>query len=390
MTPPEERPRGILTPKDRALLLGHIEYEHQQQYSDRRRTIRERVANGILDFSTIQYLLPDRDRKRIFADPAEAADVQEAQFHESVKAMLYWTYLGLKEQNYDFSSLLSEAVEEAETDFARKYSGKSTDVTVQFDVDVTRSRDIDDIITVVEQGGPIQANHLYDLLELSGGVPIDTSELDTVSVWFQSAYPEGEKAVIETMFFEYLGVNVEVVDAEARAELSWGDFRGDKGPRRNAVTDSDYARPDPSEIKNYRSPTDYDVDVPEMENERSSGAEREKTETRGEEEESLLAQAIEESVEQSDPLPPSIHTLAEEQEDAESANEPITPESVIELLEKVREPFASTVEVAKASGCSPGAARQALTTLHKDGRVNRRSVIDTAGRGPIIWWLSEK
>ena len=246
MSDQEVRPRGILTSKDREFLRGEIEYKHQQQYSNRRRDIRERIVNSLLDFNVIQYTLQDKDRKLIFQDPAAAARVDDPLLPESIRSMLYWTYLGLKEQNYDFEGLLIEAIEQAEKDFARKYWGESVEATVRLDIDVTRRYDIDDLITAVENGGPVKANRIYDLLELSGGVPIDTSKLDTLRVWFQSAYPEGEKAVLETLFSEYLNTEVEIEDAVARVDLSELGFE-----RESAVTDTEYSRPDPGEIKHY-------------------------------------------------------------------------------------------------------------------------------------------
>lgn len=405
MPAPENRPRGILTPNDRSLLLGHNDYKHQQQYSDRRRTIRKRITNGILDFSTIQYLLRERDRKRIFDDPARAADIEEAQFHESIRAMLYWTYFGLKEQNYDFSSLLSEAIERAETDFAREYSGRSVDISVQFDVDVTRSHDIDDVISLLEKGGPIHSNRLYDLLQMSGGVPIDTSKLDTVRVRFQSSYPKGEKAVLETMFSEYLGVDVEINDAVARAELDDDDFIDGESASTNAVTDPDHTRPDPSEIRNYQ-PTpsfpekeDFDEhefdDKTELERMRSKRKKRRDgdVDNSGEDGPSvdgILDEYFEDLFsEGSDSTPPSLRHIAENRNDYEYANDPIAPESVVELLEIVKEQFASTPEVAAACGCAPDAARQALTALFEDDVVSRRYVTDTNGHNLTIWWLRE-
>jgi len=95
---------------------------------------------------------------------------------------------------------LVRAIEEAEKDFARKYFGETVEISVSFDVDVIRSHDIDTLITQIESGGPVLANRLYDLLQLSKGVPIDVDDLTTLRVWFKSGYPDGEKAVLETLF----------------------------------------------------------------------------------------------------------------------------------------------------------------------------------------------
>jgi hypothetical protein len=352
----------------------------------------------VLDFSSIQYLLRDKDRKLIFSDPAEAAGVTDAQFHESIRAMLYWVYFGLKEQNYDFTHLLQEAVKQAEIDFYREYSGENIDVSVHFDLDITRSNDIKDTISAIEQGGPVQAKRLYDLLELPGGVPIDTTGLETVRVWFQSSYPKGEKAVLETMFSEYLGVDLEVEDAVDRVEPN-KSIHGYENPE-NAVVDPDRTPVDPSEIKGHRSATDFEVDLEsirsEQESEVSVDSIRANRKLRQAARESpsresgrIIDSTFDEIMENADSLPPSIYEVVEEQRNVETTGEAITPDAVMELMERVRDPFVSTVEVAAACGCGTGAARQALVNLQESDRICRRQVIDDKGSSLTIWWLNQ-
>jgi len=384
MSDQENRPRGMLTPKDRELLRGEIEYKHQQQYSNRRRDIRERIANGLLDFNAIQYSLQDKDRKLIFQDPATAAGVDDPLLPESIRSMFYWTYLGLREQNYDFEGLLVKAIEQAEEDFARKYWGESVEATVRFDIDVTRTYDIDDLITAVENGGPIKANRIYDLLELSGGVPIDTSKLDTLRVWFQSSYPEGEKAVLETLFSEYLNAEVEIEDAEARVDLSELGIE-----RESAVIDTEYSRPDPSEIKHY-SPSfddDFDETIEEIRLQEMVRSSIEERTEQSENDESILNSAIDDMVDwdASTDAPPSVYDFIDERAEQADLDKPVTPEVVLELLEEISDDLVSTIEVAAALGCAPDAARQALSTLLEERRVERQSVIDSNRNSLSLW-----
>lgn len=384
MVESEERPRGLLTPTDRAFLRGEKEYGTKQQTTNRYQNIRKRIANGLLDFSTIRYSLRDKERKRIFRNPADAAGVSDPLFFENLQSMLYWTYLGLKEQNYDFEGLLIDAIEQAEEDFARKYWGEGVTVDVHFDIDVTRSHSIDDLITAIENGGPVKAKSLYDLLELSGGVPIDTSKLDTLRVWFQSSYPEGEKAVLETLFSEYLDVEVQIEDAEARVDLSELGFE-----RESAVIDTEYSRPDPSEIKNYSSSIDNDFEKT-IEKIRLQEMVNSSTEDRNEgseNEDSILNSAIDETVDWNTDSPPSIYDVIDEGAEQADPDEPVTPEVVFELLEEISNPLVSTIEVAAALGCAPDAARQALSTLLKERRVERQSVIDSNQNYLSLWSL---
>lgn len=370
------RPRGILTPRDRELLRGEIEYEHRQQYSNRYKDIRARIANGLLDFSLIRYALRDRDRKRIFRDPAGESGADSVSLTDSLRAMLSWTYLGLREQNYDFETILVEAIEEAEADFARKYWGESVDITVTYNVETDRSQDIGDLITLIEEGGPVPANRLYNLLQLSRGVPIDISELDVVRVWFDSSYPEGEKAVLETIFSEYLGASVEIEDAEDRVDVVDLD---------NAVTD-DKPRLDPTVVKNHSLPTDVQQKRTMKEIKRKENTRLNKRGNSGYDDgDSPSDQFIDEITDEGNDEPPSIEDLID---NGKLNTKAPTPEAVVELLKTVREPFLSTVDVAAVFDSAVDAASQSLAGAQKDGRVSRQSVRDTAGDHLAVWQLN--
>lgn len=378
MSADDSRPRGILTPRDRMLLRGEIEYENRQQYSNRYKDIRERIANSLLDFSLIRYALRDRDRKRIFRDPAGESGANSVSLTDSLRAMLSWTYLGLREQNYDFETILVEAIEEAEADFARKYWGESVDITVTYNVETDRSQDIGDLITLIEEGGPVPANRLYNLLQLSRGVPIDISELDVVRVWFDSSYPEGEKAVLETIFSEYLGASVEIEDAEDRVDVVDLD---------NAVTD-DKPRLDPTVIKNHSLPTDVQQKRTMKEIKQKENTRLNKRGNSGYDDgDSPSDQFIDEITDEGNDAPQSIEDLID---NGKLNTKAPTPEAVVELLKTVREPFLSTVDVAAVFDSAVDAASQSLAGAQKDGRVSRQSVRDTAGDHLAVWQLNRE
>lgn len=360
------------------LLRGEIEYENRQQYSNRYKDIRERIANSLLDFSLIRYALRDRDRKRIFRDPAGESGANSVSLTDSLRAMLSWTYLGLREQNYDFETILVEAIEEAEADFARKYWGESVDITVTYNVETDRSQDIGDLITLIEEGGPVPANRLYNLLQLSRGVPIDISELDVVRVWFDSSYPEGEKAVLETIFSEYLGASVEIEDAEDRVDVVDLD---------NAVTD-DKPRLDPTVIKNHSLPTDVQQKRTMKEIKQKENTRLNKRGNSGYDDgDSPSDQFIDEITDEGNDAPQSIEDLID---NGKLNTKAPTPEAVVELLKTVREPFLSTVDVAAVFDSAVDAASQSLAGAQKDGRVSRQSVRDTAGDHLAVWQLNRE
>lgn len=373
-----DRPRGILTPTDRSFLRGEIEYEYKQQYSNRWADIRERITNGLLDFNEIRYALRDKDRKLIFREPGESAGVKDPPFYNAIEAMIYWAYYGLREQRYDFEGLLTDAVEQVERDFARQYWGESVDATVRFDVDVQRTGDVDAIVEAIEEGGPVKAESIYELLTVKGGVPIDTDQLDTVRVWFSSSYPEGEKAVLETLFSDYLGADVEIEDAIARVDL---------GHRESTVTDPDQPRPEPGEIKGRKSALDLESsDSNDFWKRRRKGIPPGK---RGDPDpgESILDDAVDRSIKQMEEVPPDIRDFLADQRGPDKRDQPISTDSVKELLRETSDQFVSTVEVSAVFDCAPEAARQVLSKLRDQCDVRSRRVIVDDGREVDIWWL---
>lgn len=384
MSQKEDRPRGILTPSDRDLLRGEIEYENRRQYSNRYKDIRQRIANGLLDFNILRYTLRDRDRKRIFHNPANEASTSSPLFYESIKSLLYWVYLGFKEWDYNFEGLLVEAVEEAEEDFARMYYRDNVEIDVRFDVDVRRSHDIGDLITALENGDPVQANQVYNLLELPNGVPIDLSKLDTVRVWSRSPYPEREQAVLEAVFSKYLDVDVDIEDAIDRITLE------DRN-RRSAAIDPNQSQPNPSKIKNYRSSTDSVREgIEEIRQQELADQSSTEEENEAEEKGAILDTVIDEMMESAEQPQPTIHDLIDQREEISDRDNPVTPASIEDLLEQVRDPFVSTAEIAAAFDCAPEAARQALSELLEAEQVQQHSVIDTNGSPVTVWWLADK
>lgn len=379
MTNELDRPRGILTAHNRRFLHGEVEYDYKQAYSNRRRDIRERVANGLLDFVEIRHLLSSKDRKLIFREPDELTGVDDTNIPESVEALLYWSYYGLKEQRYDFDSILTAAIEDAERDFAREYWGESIDAFVQFDVKIERKGDTETVVKKIEQGGPVNAERIYELLQIPRGVPIETSELDTVRVWFSSSYPEGEKKVLEALFKDYLGVAVEITGAVDRI-TEFDD-------KESAVIDPDSELPDPSEIKGRPKRTPSDQVESDMDRILKKRAERNQdTRTSPDEPSTSLIDVVDELAERSEGGQLTIEDVIAARETDPTAVEPITSEAVVDLLTKISDPVVSTTEVAAAIGCDEGVARHILSSLADDLVVSAREVHGDE-HTMTVWWL---
>jgi hypothetical protein len=88
---PEEtdRPRGILSSRDREYLLGKADIESQSQAARNiRAAIRERLENAILDFTLLFRHLEPRDRERVF-DELAGGSPQDPDHHVPIQGIVH-------------------------------------------------------------------------------------------------------------------------------------------------------------------------------------------------------------------------------------------------------------------------------------------------------------
>lgn len=64
--------------------------------------------------------------------------------------------------------------------------------------------------------------------------------------------------------------------------------------------------------------------------------------------------------------------------------ETVSPEDVVEVLYRAADPVMSAKEIGDQLGRSSESARQKLSQLAEQGRVERKKV----GAGAVVWWLS--
>lgn len=75
-----DRPRGILAPIDREYLLGEKEYDSRQAKYERKRTIQERVENGLKDFTILfDHLEYEEIRDLIGAAPTPRVRIEDSE-----------------------------------------------------------------------------------------------------------------------------------------------------------------------------------------------------------------------------------------------------------------------------------------------------------------------
>jgi len=103
----EDRPRGFLTPDDRNYIRNDREYGTRQQHSNKRRTIRERIRNGILDFPVV-HRFDWGQRQRIYDDVEYGSDL-----YRGLVAAIAFAYQAAETGagSVDFEELVEEGVE---------------------------------------------------------------------------------------------------------------------------------------------------------------------------------------------------------------------------------------------------------------------------------------
>lgn len=202
-----QRSRGVLTRSDREFLRGEKEYQSKEAAINKRRDIRQRIANGILDFPLISRGLLDKDRQKLFSQMAEGDD-ETKQYVDGIKALLSWIYVGLKEGKYDAKRIFESAVEIGEGEVGLAGTAK----IVQTDVNLSvRTREIEGVIQTIEKlerGDPVEAHQLYPLVR--NDVSVDFSEVTDVCIFADTSREDGERAIIETIFSDYFDADVEI------------------------------------------------------------------------------------------------------------------------------------------------------------------------------------
>ena len=150
-----DRPRGVLSPADRAFLRGETEMTHDQSRRNAEARIRKRVVNAIRDFTLLVHALKPKDREGIFDT------IDDPTFVDGVLSMLSFTYLGLKESGMDFERVLVPAVRRAEEVHAADTLGSTAEVDVDFDVRAEYGSSVADTADRIRSDTPVTPEELF-------------------------------------------------------------------------------------------------------------------------------------------------------------------------------------------------------------------------------------
>ncbi|ELY65985.1 hypothetical protein [Natronococcus jeotgali] len=154
-----DRDRGILTPADRAFLLGERELGHEQSRRNAEARIRRRVIDSILDFDLLLHALAEKDRRQVFAELTSDPDSLDG-----LKAMLAFAYIGTDEQGVDFEDVLVPAIRSSEEAFAASRRGANVSVEVTFEVETSVGTTLEGVAERLADGDPVTPRELFALI----------------------------------------------------------------------------------------------------------------------------------------------------------------------------------------------------------------------------------
>lgn len=143
-----ERPRGMLTDTDRKFLWGNVEYKHQNTGINRRKDIRGRVENGVLDLFYLT-MLEDRDRERIFEELE--ANTDPGELRSAIAGLVHFLYLGLDGDLEWFEETLVHGIGNAEYTLGKEGT-RYGQAEVNADITVSHGYNVDEIESRYQAG----------------------------------------------------------------------------------------------------------------------------------------------------------------------------------------------------------------------------------------------
>lgn len=179
------RKNAMLTTEDRRWLTGEKTYEGEhakQQRYQRRRDIRERVYNSLLDFTILLHQLEETERKKLFgqiSDDGTQWDIEDEPFEAGIRdalAFLLYNVGMTKHMITDNNGLSETTVAEQFVTDAIYRAGRRDDFLVE-DVDLAVCAThvpLSNVLEDLEAGTPLSPARLRVLMESDS---VDTTEI---------------------------------------------------------------------------------------------------------------------------------------------------------------------------------------------------------------------
>lgn len=205
-----DRPRGILTPADREYLISDKSgYSHQAQHK-RKKAIKKRIVNALLDFALLENYLDEELREEIFT-PFDTGNVfnegtelysSEQHYTSVFSNLIAFLYRETKEKtgfNPSFSMSLEHGIVRGEFGPGTVYYGPhNVDIDITFEKFPERQINIKSITERAKKDGAKTLNEgemvsVIDVFARSNSV--NTEELqDEFQEWVEEFEEENERA----------------------------------------------------------------------------------------------------------------------------------------------------------------------------------------------------
>lgn len=149
-----ERPRGALTDIDRRFMWDIKEYSHRETAAQRRRTIRERLANGVLDLKYLT-MLRDWDAKAAY-ETVQSTQMEGG--YAGLANLVHFLYLHRGRKTQPIERMVEAGIWAAEKEADSNVGKVSVEINVlEYDPEEVyaryqRNKDLEDPLSVDDLG----------------------------------------------------------------------------------------------------------------------------------------------------------------------------------------------------------------------------------------------
>lgn len=204
----EDRPPGVLTKGDREYLLGEKSYKSKEAESNKKRAIRRRIQNGILDFGLIEKHLENSEREKIFKQGKSLQGNDQEYFSGAIESFLAWLYCGLYESGFYSKAFFEEGIRTAEMELSSFETPHDVKPEVHISVGPHAITEVEHAIEMLDKKEPITYNQIFRLIQLDTEMEFD--DVETIKVISNYDTVDVELGTVEKMFNERFGSDVEL------------------------------------------------------------------------------------------------------------------------------------------------------------------------------------
>jgi len=154
-----DRERGVLSPADRAYLLGEREMNHEQSKRNAEARIRRRIHAATLDFDLLLHTLPEKTANR-----SSNGRRPTKRFSTDFGRCSRSSISAPSKYGVDFEAILEPAVRSSEEYLAATNREETVSVDVTFDVETTVESSLGDLTERLAAQEPVTPRELFSIV----------------------------------------------------------------------------------------------------------------------------------------------------------------------------------------------------------------------------------